>query len=848
MMNKLMWCVPVVALGIAAGVQADRLIGAPEATRQDVKPAVSLPLTRVVLFNSGVGYFSRSGDVEGDARVDLSFPEQDINDLLKSMILEDFGNGRVAAVSYDSQEPISRTLTSFAVNLNGQPTFAGLVSQMRGERVEIVLSPSASNQSGRLSGVIVGVELREVAGVGGNIGAAFMNLWCAEGLRSVKLADVQQLKFANPVIENEFRRALDVLATAHDSQKKSVSLHFAGDNKRKVQVGYVVEAPIWKTSYRMVLSEKEKPYLQGWAMVENTTDEDWAGVKMALVSGRPISFKMDLHNPLYVDRPTVEPELFASLRPVAYRSGVGPGLRLNLPALGPLPLALDFAVPLNKGPSDHKQLIDISVGVFGSQGDDLKTLFGKYHELVKVGKFAEAEKVAMGAQELAPDNPAIGALVTMAKTQKRLKEQEMLKDDKEKMVYGGLTDAEREGPVRETRTGSFMLGGSFNTNQGVTSEDPLGIKLDAYRRSHGRGSLDNAHTRMSDAERKQHAASVGQELASRIGTGSVGNAATAAALGDSFQYAIDHPVNLARQKSAMLPIVGKTIEGQKVSIYNENVQRSHPLLGLKFKNTSGAHLNQGPITVFEGNVYAGDTRVLDVNPNEERLVSYAIDLGTEVDVQLGAGSQKIVSVKAVKGLITQTAKLTEEKKYRVINRSQTDRTVLIEHANRTSEQFKLVDTDKPTEDTPNVFRFQLAVKAGETKTLIVKEEKLLASEVFLSNNVEEATRYFTNLTEASPKLKAQLQAAMKVKESWDNVSRELVQVLTQLSALNVDQDRIRKNLHETPKEAEVYGTYLKKLSAQEKEIDVLTEKQKKLLDDELKARRKFEEFLANISD
>ena len=90
-----------------------------------------------------------------------------------------------------------------------------------------------------------------------------LNMWCAEGLRSVKLPDVQQLKFANPVIESEFRRALDVLALSHDTQKKSVSLHFAGDGKRKVQVGYVIEAPIWKTSYRLVLAEKDEAVSAG---------------------------------------------------------------------------------------------------------------------------------------------------------------------------------------------------------------------------------------------------------------------------------------------------------------------------------------------------------------------------------------------------------------------------------------------------------------------------------------------------------------------------------------------------------------------------------------------------------
>jgi hypothetical protein len=615
---------------------------------------------------------------------------------------------------------------------------------------------------------------------------------------------------------------------SHDSQKKAVSLHFAGDNKRKVQVGYVVEAPIWKTSYRLVLDDKEKPYLQGWAMVENPTDEDWSGVKMALVSGRPISFKMDLYNPLYVDRPTVEPELFASLRPVAYRGS----FRGN-----------------------------------AGQNPEVAHLVRLFHELVKKNDFATAEKVANQAKLLDPDDPALGALANMAQMHKRIKEQSG--DAREKLMYEGLGDAERLGPY-------------------VSVDDPVAIHLERARDAKARGNLDNVYpipgmgppgtvagmttipglvppqppillargtlsdgkdyNHMTESERMLYASTTSKELAARVGTGSVGNAATAAALGDAFQYAIDHPVNLARQKSAMLPIVGKSIEGQKVSIYNENVQRSHPLLGLKFKNTSGAHLNQGPITVFEGSVYAGDTRILDVQPNEERLVSYAIDLGTEVDPQAGAGTQKITHVKAVKGVITQSVKVTLEKKYRIVNRSQTDRTLLIEHPNNTNQQFKLVDTDKPIEDTPDVYRFQLSVKAGETKTFTVKEERDFANYVTLSSHGDDVIQYFTTLAEASPTLKQQLQEALKVKAAWDSVRAEQQHVAADLERLNQDQDRIRKNLRETPKEAEVYTTYLKKLSDQEKEIDALTVKVKKLLDDEFKARSKYDDFLANISD
>ena len=142
------------------------------------------------------------------------------------------------------------------------------------------------------------------------------------------------------------------------------------------------------------------------------------------------------------------------------------------------------------------------------------------------------------------------------------------------------------------------------------------------------------------------------------------------------------------------------------------------------------HLNQGPITVFEGSTYAGDTRVLDVQPNEERLVSYAIDLGTEVDPQTGPGTQQDHQREGGEGDRHHDDEGDARRRStRIVNRSQTDRTLLIEHPNRTNQQFKLVDTDKPVEDTPDVYRFQTPVKAGETKTFTVKEERDVATSI-----------------------------------------------------------------------------------------------------------------------
>jgi hypothetical protein len=275
----------------------------------------SLPLAQIILFSSGLGYFQREGSVEGNARVDLTFPVTDVNDLLKSLVLQDLGNGRINVVSYDSHEPLDRTLKSFALDLTWNPTVGQLLNQARGEKIEVTLQQSAATSPSVLSGIIIGMEAqRQPQGKDQVLEADVLNLLCGEGVRSVALAQVQRLRFLNPVVESEFRKALEVLAGAHDIQKRTISIGFTGDGKRPVRVGYVVENPLWKMSYRLVVDGNDRPTLQGWAVVENTTSEDWKDVRMALIASRPFAFQMNLYEPLYLPRPVVEPAQFAVLR------------------------------------------------------------------------------------------------------------------------------------------------------------------------------------------------------------------------------------------------------------------------------------------------------------------------------------------------------------------------------------------------------------------------------------------------------------------------------------------------------------------------------------------------------
>ena len=324
--------------GCIAVLLAGSLDAQPPGNRAEGFP---LPLEKVVLFTSGVGYFQHGGKVNNDAQVEMSFKSEHINDLLKSMVLEDLGGGTVSTVSYASRDPLTKTLETFAVNLTDNPSMGQLLGRLRGEVIDVdALAPA--------SGTIVGVEKRAVpVGADKTIEKEFVTILTKDGLRTLPLDSITRIKLVDPRLQSELEKALAVLALGHDNEKKSVTLNFSGKGARDVRVGYVQQTPIWKTSYRLVLDDAaggnqagqdagkklgNQAMLQGFAIVENTTDNDWKDVSMSLVSGRPISFVMDLYQPLYVPRPEVQQELYASLVPQVYRQDLAGGEREFLAA------------------------------------------------------------------------------------------------------------------------------------------------------------------------------------------------------------------------------------------------------------------------------------------------------------------------------------------------------------------------------------------------------------------------------------------------------------------------------------------------------------------------------------
>ena len=309
-----------------------------QAMPEAVPASTLLPVRDVTLFSSGVSYTLREGEVSGDATIPLTFRTTQINDILKSLVLRD-ENGTVRPAVYAAKDPIGRVLQSFAVDV-AQPTDrVALLNRLKGARVTVqaggtVLGPATTTEKVTIQGQIVGVD-KEDGNSDGNAGSVLSILGDA-GLQTVRLSEVHAVRFEDERINREFKAALGLLAAGADDKRRQVTLRFDGTGKRRVRVGYVSESPLWKISYRLLIggasaeggagsgakAADARPFLQGWALVENTTDEDWNGVHLSLVSGRPVSFIQDLYQPLYLPRPIVPPDVVASPFPQLAESNV----------------------------------------------------------------------------------------------------------------------------------------------------------------------------------------------------------------------------------------------------------------------------------------------------------------------------------------------------------------------------------------------------------------------------------------------------------------------------------------------------------------------------------------------
>jgi hypothetical protein len=295
----------------------------------------------------------------------------------------------------------------------------------------------------------------------------------------------------------------------------------------------------------------------------------------------------------------------------------------------------------------------------------------------------------------------------------------------------------------------------------------------------------------------------------------------------------------------MLPIITDSVAVERVSIYNPSVLRTHPLNGVRIRNTTGKHLLQGPITVLDANRYAGDARIDDVPPGQDRLVSYGIDLEMSVDNTKNTQSAAVVTGRIVKGMLLVDHRHVSSVEYQADNKGPAEKSLVIEHPIR--QGWKLVSTRKPAETTPAVYRFQGPAPAGKVTTLTVSEEAARVETIAILPTDIGVLLTYSRRGEIPAAVRDALARAIQLKQAMLDTDRQIAARTQQIVEITQEQTRIRENMKTVDRTTQYSQRLLAKLNEQESTLERLQGEREGLAARREEQRRALEEYVAGLN-
>lgn len=297
---------------IALARRSLTLLAVPFALAAGDAAAAELTLKRVLLSSGGVGYFEYEATVTGDEVLNLPVRLDQVDDVMKSLVVYD-SKGGIGAVSLPGRQPLAEVFRDLPFDEYALSSPADLLSALRGAEVTVT---GARTLSGRILSVTQ--EPVQLPNGDGLVTRTRVSLMTPLGVSQFLLEDTDSLTFTDPALQAAVEKALVAMSEHGAKDERVLQVTTLGQGERQVVVGYVVETPLWKTSYRLTLESDpaaKLAELQGWAVLENMSGEDWNEIALTLVSGNPVTFRQALYRSYYVDRPEVPVEVMGRVLP-----------------------------------------------------------------------------------------------------------------------------------------------------------------------------------------------------------------------------------------------------------------------------------------------------------------------------------------------------------------------------------------------------------------------------------------------------------------------------------------------------------------------------------------------------
>jgi hypothetical protein len=734
---------------------------APERPAAEPAVAPALPVRRVILYKTGVGYFEHLGNVRNRQNITIRFTSAQLNDVLNSLTVLDLGKGQITGISYNSVAPLEQRLGALRLPLDGSTTQAQMLGSLRGARVEV------SSAAGAVEGRLLSVEQRpRQRGNDTTLIDTISVVTDAGELRAFELSPTVRVRIVERDLRQEIGRYLDLVASTREQDVRSMVISTAGAGERPLFVSYVSEVPIWKSTYRLVLSSKGKPLLQGWAVVDNTIGEDWRDVELSLVAGAPQAFIQNISQPYYGRRAVVPMPSTVLLAPQTHQASLGDGAG-----------SVRGTVRDNSGSA----LPGATVRLLGTSGVAASAVTGgdgRYEVSAPAGVYSLRFELTGFAPRVfenwrLPSGTPVQQDVTM-----------------------------EVGAVSEAVT--------------VMTADTV-----ARSRSAGRGGVAGGVVGgMPAAPPPPPSAPMPRDVYDQARN--LDPQALAGSLGDLFEYRIKEPITLRKNQSALVPIVSAEIEAEKVSLWNRSPGSGRPLRAVWLTNATGLTLDGGSMTLIDGDAFAGEGLLEPLKPGEKRLLSYAADLGVMVDARRQAADGRIFRLRARDGIMTQETEERVTWTYKARNENATPTTLVIEH--RMQPGWKLAEGQTPVESTIDTQRFRVVLPSARETVLEVRELRQGETRIMIGNVDEMLLAQLAKSGISVATLERALKPLLDKKAELAGLQRRVEALQNERDTIAQDQQRLRENmkaLRGSAEEKQLLQRYTRQLDEQETRLDTL---------------------------
>ncbi len=757
-------------------------------------PAVTvLPITRVVLYKSGIGFFEHVATVTGNQALAVQFTGDQLDDVLKSLTAVDLGSGRVAGISYDSPTPGERRLRALRVPLAPDANSIQLLQALRGARVEVRTGSGVAT-----TGRVLQAERRTRAhGTSAAAEQDELTVVSETGeIATLEIGPTTRVRIVDADLRQDVGRYLDIASSNSDRSQRRVVLSTIGTGARQVVVSYVGEAAVWKTNYRLVFptTGERAPVLQGWALVDNVSAADWENVELSLVAGAPQAFRQALSAPLFVTRPIV---------PLAAAAGLAPQLHAGALTGGSARL-LGYIRDHDGG-----ALPGVTVTVLNQAGATIGTAVSDGQGRYDIGGLPAG--AANVRAQLTGFTTAEVNLIGFSPGQSQERDFTMTVGSLQETITVSGTSPVRSVP--RPRAGA-ALGGDANFRAGFAAA--------------------------AAPPPPPPAAIEARMLAQPM-------AASGADLGDLFEYKLSDRVSLRRNQSALVPILQTTVTADRVSLWND-ATGVRPRRAVWLRNTSALTLDAGSLSIVDGGAFAGEGLIEPLKPNERRLVTYAADLGVQVNARANDSPTRIVRLSAAKGVVTQESEQRWRRTYTVRNDDRDARVVVIEHPVRAG--WTLGTAVTPEESTATAHRFRVSVPAGQTATLNVDEVRPGATTITVNDLHRDRLRVMIAGAEARASVEQAMAPIFAKSAELDALETDMQRRTDELAAITADQDRLRENLKAlgtSSAERRLLERYARQLEEQENRVEALNRGLAELGARQARAERELGELVAALS-